>query len=216
MLPPWSPGGTDEWRPGRRARRPSSRSAGAAARRTPSSAGSRATLPGSTIVPGCVDERRRASSRRRTAPGRASPRGRARRSSPAPCRSPRTAAPSARRGSSRTAGAARRTRMSTWSTSPGRAPATAIGPVSRCGPGPRSCTSAKTRSMPSSISRSGASPAWWVSASIAHEIARGDGQHRLERGVEVAPVHGLGRRRQLVERAPAARPPGTRASRRGR
>jgi large subunit ribosomal protein L15 len=49
-----------------------------------------------------------------------------------------------------------RPRTSICTTSPGRAPATAIGPLSRCGPGPRSVTVANSSASSSSSMRSGA------------------------------------------------------------
>ncbi len=61
---------------------------------------------------------------------------------------------------------------STRSAVPGTAPSTATGPVITWTPGARwsSGIPAQMASMPASIIRSGASPAWWVTASIVRVV----------------------------------------------
>jgi hypothetical protein len=63
-------------------------------------------------------------------------------------------------------------RISTRTVSPGVVPRTWIGPVMMCTPGSRagSGIAAQIAAMPSSISRSGASPAWCVTASIVSVV----------------------------------------------
>ena len=194
------PAGSSCAGPARPARRPSSRSAGRSGTRTPVERRLR----------GSPGRARRSSPARRRAGSPSSRRrkraGELRLGVELVDRHPLLAevrvevAPVARRGSSRRAGAARRARIVTSSTSPGRAPSTAIGPVRMCGPGPRSLDRVEDRARcPSSISRSGASPAWWVTASIRTRSPEATVRTGSSAAVEVAPVDGLRRGRQVVD-----------------